>query len=181
MPLGAIDDLTEGDLERSSKPRLLIGVSGAFNKNTSRPRSTTGLRYPVGDFDYLHADADFMFKWYGFFALGELLYRHTLRSAFTGDVNGVPTTVYSRSGWGAYAQVGQMLNAHFEVTGRFGYVTPHDSVDPTFAANYELGGALSYYFMGHDLKVQADYFNLGAELFAADSEHQARLQMQMYF
>jgi hypothetical protein len=52
----------------------------------------------------------------------------------------------------------------------------------------EVGGGINYYFVGHDLKLQLDYFRLWDESFGPTYGSQAqhgtdrvRLQLQVYF
>lgn len=179
-PFGEFDDLVEADHDRLSRPRLSIGLGGAFNENTRRPRSVIGEPYEVADFDYLHGAADVMFKWSGFYLLSEFLVRHTKREAFTGDVGGTPVTEYSRSAWGAFAQAGQMFTEHFEVVGRYSRIQPFDTADPSLHLTNELGAGVNFYLSRHDLKLQFDYANVGEKLFGAASRHELRTQFQIF-
>jgi phosphate-selective porin OprO/OprP len=179
-PFGKFDDLVESDIERGDKPRLSLAVSGAFNENSNRPRSTTGTPYTAGDFDYLHGGGDVMFKWHGFYLLTEAFYRHTKAKAVTGTVDGAPVTEFSRSAWGSFVQASQMLTAHAELATRYSYIKPIDSADPSFRVTHEVGIGASYYFSAHDLKLQAEYANVGHELFGDPNRHELRLQFQLF-
>lgn len=177
-PLGDFDDLTEGDHERSARPRLAVGVAGAWNDNTIRERSTFSDVYTLGDFDYAHFAADLVFKVAGFSLQGELLLRQADR-----DVLPAPDPAddeRSRSALGAYGQVGYLIDEHLEVSARYGHLRPRGDTAPDLVEINELGGGVSYYFHQHALKLQADYFHI----FGPSDEHDrhlARVQLQVYY
>ena len=54
-PFGSFDDDSEGDLQREPRPRLSLGVAGAWNVHTNRAQSTFGTTLTLGTFDTLHA------------------------------------------------------------------------------------------------------------------------------
>lgn len=178
-PFGEYDDLVEGDLARLATPRLALGGAVAYNQNTRRARSTFGDSYQRG-FDYVHANVDLAFKWRGFSLQAEWLYRRAGEDSHELTGGTTPTREYSRSGWGYYVQAGLFLTRRMELAARWGEIHPSDGTDPNLRRNRELGGALSWYFQRHDLKLQADYFYLAGEDFS-DGRHQARLQAQVYF
>lgn len=179
-PLGAFDDYVEGDARRARPWRLAFGANVGHNQNTNRPRSTIGVPYAAGDFDYTHASADAVVKKRGFFAISELMYRTANEDSRLVPVNGVASTIWSRSGWGGYVQAGQMLSEHVEVSGRFSKLQPGDQTDPSFVAAREAGVGLSYYANGHDLKVQTDYFRV-TDAATGQPVHTGRVQMQLFF
>ena len=43
-PLGPFDDLVEGDIERSDRPRLAVGANVGYNQNTNRPAARSARR-----------------------------------------------------------------------------------------------------------------------------------------
>jgi phosphate-selective porin OprO and OprP len=175
-PLGQFDDDVEGDLKRHKKPKLAIGVGAAFNDRAIHERSTGGGRYEQ-PFSYTHGAADAMFKWHGFSLMGEAIYRQALERSHA--VPGAPTEVIerSRNAWGWFVQAGMMLTSQVEVASRYGElysivgaVAPQD--------RRELGGGASFYFRGHALKLQADYFRTFTGFFDGGA-HEARLQAQL--
>jgi hypothetical protein len=187
-PFGGFDDYVEADTGRGAKPRLSIGVAAGYNQNTNRPRSTLGEPFPGSRFDYEHACADMLFKWHGFSAMAQWIYRRGTEDRRVDDVNGTPTPAFSRSAWGAFGQVGQMVTEHVEVSARFGHIEPYGGTDPRFVRRQELGGGLSYYWFEHNLKLQGDYFYepLGGRLIGDTDvgtrvRHQFRLQAQIFF
>lgn len=47
-PWGAFDDDSEGDLLRERRPRLALGLAGAYNHRTQRQQSTSGATFTLG-------------------------------------------------------------------------------------------------------------------------------------
>jgi hypothetical protein len=171
-------ELDEVDFERSRKPRLAFGVSGAFNHLSDRQRSIIGPVYQTGTWvSYAHVGADWAFKWAGLTVTGEFFLRRALQESNTESVQGKSVTDYSRSGYGAFVQAGKLFGPHLEVSARLGAMYPLAN-DPKAGGprEKELGGAVSYYFAKHALKLQADYFYLFEEW--GQGRHQVRVQMQ---
>jgi hypothetical protein len=161
-PFGAFDDDVEGDLKREPRPRLMVGVAGAFNQKTNRPRSTTGTAFTQGTFDYLHADADAVFKYRGLSVLAEVLYRRAAVALRQGTVNGQEVREYSRSGWGYMLQAGYMLTDTFEAAARWDQQRTRAGTDPAYITQVnqqgrEAGVGVNAYLNGHAFKIQADY------------------------
>lgn len=191
-PFGAFDDDQEGDLTRAAKPRLALGVAGAYNLASTRDRSTLGNTYTVSAYDYAHAAADLVFKLRGFSLLAEVLWReadsdsHASTVAASGSTPAKTTTEYSRSAWGYFAQAGQLVTRQLELTARFEELHAKKGTDPALVkatkgdAGRQVGGGLNYYLNGHAFKIQSDYFYV----FAAQSDkaaHVARLQLDATF
>lgn len=183
-PFGAFDDDVEGDLQRLPKPRLMVGVAGAYNQKTNRQRSTTGTTFAFGTFDYVHADVDAVFKYLGLSVLAELLYRDASPHFREGTTNGQPAREWSRSGWGYILQAGYMLTSKLEATGRFDLQRVKPDSDPTLLAQVdqqgrEVGAGLNLYLNGHALKVQGDYaYQFGR---TGPTRHLVRLQLDASF
>ena len=180
-PMGKFDDYVEGDLERHSTPMLGFGVAAAFNQHTNRPRSTTGTPFAAARFDYFSAEADAVFKFKGFALLGEVLYRQADEDSKTTTVDGEMVTETSRSAWGYYAEPSMMITDKLQAVARYGELRPLDgNMDTKLVKLHEGTAGLNYYFAAHNLKLQGDYTETwGDEL--ADSDHRARVQMQLYF
>jgi hypothetical protein len=161
-PFGNFDEDTEGDLQRLPKPRLMVGVAGAYNQKSIRARSTTGATFVLGGFDYRHAAVDSVFKYRGLSVLAEVVYRGADRPFREGTVEGRTVREWSRSGWGYLLQAGYMLNGTFETTARFDQERTLSETDPAFVSfvnqqGREAGVGLNAYLNGHAFKVQADY------------------------
>lgn len=179
-PLGGSrgDDLDEVDFDKSTRPKLAIAVSGAFNHRTDRPQSTLGPVFQTGPWaDYLHAGGDVSFKWRGLSMTGEVFMRRALRDRNTAVIDGSERTDEARSGYGGFFQVGQLIGDHVEVAGRVGSLHP---LGPTLAvrADKELGGGVSCYVLEHTLKLQADTFYIYETW--GEGAVQARLQLQAF-
>lgn len=181
-PFGAFDDDLEGDTTRTPKPKLMVGVAGAYNLSSDRDHSTYGNTYTLGTFNYTHAAADMVFKWRGFSFFHEFLYRNANKDSITRTVNGAAVSERSRSGYGYFAQVGQMLNANFEVVARAETLKGKDSVLKTVArtSGKQVGGGLNCYLNGHFFKMQADYFYVFGDD-AGRGQHVARIQLDASF
>ncbi len=171
-PLGAFDDLAEGDVRRGARLRMAFGASLGHNQNTNRPRSTVGTPYPTGDVDYTHAGVDVTVKWRGWSLASEAMYRAADESAGLGPA--------SRSGWGAFVQAGYMVSSRTELSARYSRLNPRAGTDPAFVDAHESGAGLSHYLHGHDLKIQGDVFRVTDQA-QRRSNRQARLQLQLFF
>ena len=184
-PLGAFDDDQEGDLLRLRRPRLMIGVAGAYNQNTDRQRSTVGNVLTLGNLDYGHFAADTVFKYAGFSFLGEVLYRQARSDYFDGMSNGKPLREWSRSAFGYLLQAAVMLTGKLELVTRWESLLTIDPTDPALQTlvqtqGKQLGGGVNLYLSGHLFKVQADYFyQFGDDL--AAGRQVARLQLDATF
>jgi phosphate-selective porin OprO/OprP len=120
---------------------------------------------------------DGQFKYAGFAAWGEYLQRKTKPE--TGDK-------YQDVGFlaqASYAFKAPKLGpgAYLEVAGRYAKIDPNDLVGGD--SREEIGGALSYYYNRHNLKVQADYRQVKDEAKKAGEQkaNEFRLQTQFIF
>lgn len=184
-PMGAFDDSVEGDQERLARPRLAVGLAGAYNQNALRQRSTQGNTYTLGGFDYLHAAADLTFKWRGLYLFGEALYRRGDVDRHQGTAMGAAANEYSRSLWGYVAQAGMMLTDRLELTARWEQAFAIGDTDPALQAQLraqgnQAGAGVNWYQGGHGFKAQADYHYIFGDD-AAHGRHQARVQVQVSF
>lgn len=184
-PFGAFDDDQDGDLSREAKPRLAVGVTGAYNHQTNRQHSTFGTTLSLGAADYLHGAADLIFKYAGFSLAAEAVVRHAERDSFEGEVNGAVVQEWTRSGYGYFAQAGYLLTDHVEVAARWDQIFAEEGTDPRLVSlvdtqGKQVGGGLNVYLNGYALKLQGDYFYIfGKE--ASDARHVARLQLDASF
>jgi phosphate-selective porin OprO and OprP len=185
-PFGGFDDYSEVDFKRASKPRLALGFAAAYSESTRRVRATTGETFELGTVDYRHGVADLIFKLSGLSLHSEILFRKSPQTVLAGtDAAGNTITEYARSAWGYMFQAGFMVSEHLEPALRYGEVRPVGTSNPELVRDREIGGALSYYFHKHDLKVQLDYFRVLTDADAAGSavlaRDRVRLQSQFYF
>lgn len=182
-PFGKFESYVESDQARTEGPHLQLAFGGALNKSTVRARSTTGPSYTIGGIDYQHLEADLIFKWAGLSLQAEVLWRDSpdVRSQSTVRMDGTTLTEYARPAWGYFVQGGYYLPTGLEFAARYGDLHPRQrSDDPTLVRARELGGAASWYFQRHALKVQADYFYLFGDTLDG-GRHQVRVQAQLQF
>jgi len=171
------DDPDEVDFKQT-KPRLQAAMSGAFNHQSDRARSTIGDVFRTGPWaDYAHFGADTSFKYAGLSMTGELFFRRALEDRNTASVDGAIVTDVARSGYGGFFQVGQLIADRFELSARVGNLTLLGDPSGGFKPEKELGGGVSYYFSKHALKLQADTFYLFEDWGVGRA--QGRLQLQM--
>lgn len=182
-PLGPIDDDSEGDLLRRAVPGLALGVGVAHNSNTNRQRSTTGVTFAGGTTDYLHAAADLVFKWQGFAAQLEYLWKNASSDAITStNADGIAVTEWTRSASGWIAQASYTFDPPFEIVGRVTHLSAFDGTDPRLVDADELGAGLNYYINGHQFKIQADWIaKVPSALDFEDAAHVTHLQLDATF
>jgi hypothetical protein len=162
-PLGQLDDDSEGDLERRKRPALALGGGAAANFNTNRARSTTGATFTGGTTNYFHVAADLVFKWGGFAAQGEYLWRRASRHSIEStDDMGEPVVEYTRSGQGWIAQWSYVFPVPVEIVGRLSGLYTFTGTDPAFIADVgdrgqEVAAGLNYYLNAHRMKVQTTW------------------------
>ena len=192
-PMGSFEDYSEGDNERTPAPRLSIAGAYAFQDRAQGARGVIGdPPADGGTTNFHHVTADLMFKYRGFSFASAFHLRKGFarRSGGAVDENGATiATTAARSGVGGYAQIGYVVpKIPLEVAGRYGLVrNPYGAASSMSFAD-EVGGGLNYYFVGHDLKLQVDYFRLGdAKTGASTAEalrhgtDRVRVQVQLYF
>ncbi|WP_437523187.1 porin [Sorangium sp. So ce726] len=184
-PFGAFDDDQDGDLPREAKPRLAVGVTGAYNHQTNRQNSTFGTTLTLGAADYLHGAADLIFKYAGFSLSAEAVVRHAKRDSFEGEVDGAAVREWTRSGYGYFAQAGYLLTDRVEVAARWDQIFAERGTDPKLvdlvdAQGKQVGGGLNVYLNGYALKIQGDYFYIFGKD-TADARHVGRLQLDASF
>jgi phosphate-selective porin OprO and OprP len=189
QPFGRFEDAySEVDFTRAEQARLSIGVGGAYNDDTPRQRSTTGGRFELGGIDYLHFEADLIFKYAGFSLQAEVLYRQNDGPVErTGMIDGELVTERARNALGWFVQAGYLFGfAPVELAARFADIHPLGILSGT-SRQREITVGLSWYPMEHNLKLQLDASYLGDETIASDGTRtpterfQARLQVQAYF
>jgi hypothetical protein len=191
LPFGMFDDYKEGDLKRSDKPLLRLGIGYARLENARANRGILGSApSDGGTTDIKSLTADAVFKMSGCSATVEGMMRQGTRTA--GDatavddatgVEGLAAVEAPRDGLGAMVQAGYVLpGVDLEFAARVGLIRPMGD-DTSLSASDEYGGGVSYYFADHPFKLQADYFRLGEE--AADGstnfENRVRVQLQASF
>ncbi len=177
-PFGPFDDAySSADLLREDRPRLAFSAAAAYNHRAHRTRSTTGDFYELEGFDTTHFGADVIFKWAGLSVQAEALARETNRPLNQGVVDGESMTETGRSGYGFMAQAGYVFPFMVEVAGRYSVVEPMPGMETAIAEQTEITGAVNWYMLGHDLKLQTEYIYS----YGAVDAHEARTQLQLFF
>ena len=186
LPFGMFTDYKEADFERSTKPRLSLGVGYAFHdgakglRGTRSPTPTDG-----GTTDYHNANVDLMFKIAGFSVFSDFFWRdgrRTFGDAMVDDGMGnlvLAEREAARNGLGWSAAAGYLIpRVPFEIAGRYSQIRRLKTT--SLEDKDSAGGGLSYYFAGHPLKLQLDYFHqwTGA---VEDGDDIVRLQLQAAF
>ncbi len=182
QPLGEFEDsYVESDIVHDKRARLSLGGGFAYNDDAYRERSTHGTFYEAGTFDTLHAEADLIFKAAGFSFMSEFVWRKTVpESRSDVDSEGAPIDVSGRSGLGWMAQTGYLHKTGIEVSARWAELRPIEEVATALTLSREGAVGLGYYFMGHDLKLQADYaVSFGID--PSELRHTGRVHTQVYF
>jgi phosphate-selective porin OprO/OprP len=188
----------EADLNDSAKPLVSIGANyfydrvgvtavsaspsgtdtlvnnnlniGFLNGASSSIRPVNGFN-AVEKLDVNMGGFDAAVKWMGFYGIGEY---------FFGQAEGSTTGAEARA-QGYLLQGGYcIIPKKLEVAMRYGYIDPNRTVANDLQS--EVGGAVSYYFVKHDLKLQADVSNLHNQASATNrDEMQYRVQAQIIF
>lgn len=193
----------EADLDRSDKPLLSIGANYYLNKlSATRSGTTTTLETNNLNFtqnssttfngggwlnngannrlnnrfttsEKLSIDmygVDAAFKWMGAYAVAEYLLAQA-----EGDKSGALLRSH-----GYYVQTGYcILPKKLETSIRYSWLDPDRDVKDDQIS--EVGGAVSWYFDKHNLKLQGDIANIHNQATGRSNEMQYRLQAQVIF
>ncbi len=183
-PFGAFDDDQEADLTRAAKPRLALGVAGAYNFRTSRRNSTYGGAFNLGTTNYTHLAADLVFKYRGLSLLVEGLWRDAKADVIEKVVEGNATREPTRSGYGYFVQGGYMVTPKVEVAARWEKLFARTGTDPELVQlaqtqGKQIVGGVNLYLNGHAFKVQGDYVYIFGSV--GQARHLARLQLDASF
>lgn len=192
-PLGEFEDGDEPDLGRSAKPGISLGGAYAYHDDAPGERGVHGsVPADGGTTDIHHATADLLGKWRGLSVQGAFHWRKARRRnpGDAVDEMDVPIPVappLDAVGW--LGQVGWLVpKIDLELLARYSGARRLGNESGELAFRDELGGGLGYYFFGHGLKLQLDYFRLwNADLGATPGEairngiDRVRLQLQLAF
>jgi phosphate-selective porin len=196
-PLGKMP-YTQSDVDISVDPKLALGLNYSFNperRGNPLALTTTGAnpQIPTGALPIYNAQTfggDVAFKYMGFFATGEAYWRQISPAGSLANTAGSFSTAIE-TGW--YAQAGYFLgpekNVGPEIAFRYANIDFDQGIAPASAAfgvtkidDWTAG--INYYFVGHLLKLQADYTYRVEGLQGTDVDHidhVFRLQAQLVF
>ena len=183
-PLGTFDDYDSADLTRERRLRLAFGGAYAYHDRAHNDRGVLGAP-PAdgGTTNYHNATADILLKYGGWYFEAGFLWRQGRRNPGDAvDAMGQPIPVaLARNGYGWFAQTALLLpRTRLEPAFRYSEVRPLGA-DTSLDHRSELGGGLNYYFYGHNLKLQVDYFRLWQQNLLSRGDDQVRLQLQFAF
>lgn len=161
LPLGLFDDYEASDVWRYRKFRLSISGAYAFIDRARKDRGVLGTAFADGGTaNYHNTTADLMLKYAGWSLEAGYMWRRGHRNPGAAvDETGAPIAVAAaRNGHGWMIQTALLLpklrlEPAFRYSGNRGLGTVTSMPDRD-----ELGGGLNYYFFGHNLKLQVDYF-----------------------
>lgn len=156
MPFGKFNYYVESDVDDTRKPRLGIGAAYAYNSQAdSAPKRKArilrdtafgrffGINF-VDKFDVSQATADVHFKYRGLSVLGDYYWAEA-----------VPNTAPSKIAQGYNIQAGYfIIPRKFEAAVRYAFIDR--DMDAPKSGLREIGGALGYFFLAHNLKLQMD-------------------------
>ena len=192
-PFGKFEDYSEGDLERMKQPGLSIGGAYAYQDRAHPARGVVGdLPADKGTTDFHHVNTDIHFKWRGLSVATAFHLRKGFNRKGGGAVDDAGVlipTVPARSGVGWYTQLGWLVpKIPLEIVGRYGLLRNIYGEASSMRDADEAGGGINWYIVGHDLKLQLDYFRLWDSSMgatpreaAAHGTDRVRLQLQVYF
>jgi phosphate-selective porin OprO/OprP len=192
-PFGKFEDYVQGDGERSKAPGLSIGAAYAFHDRAHAARGVGG-NPPAdgGTTNFHHVTADLAFKWRGVSLLTAFHLRRGFDRVNGGvvDADDMPiATVPARQGIGWIGQLGWVVpKIPLELVGRYALARNVYGQQSSQPEADEAGVGINWYFVGHNLKLQLDYFRLWDGSLGASYAEQARhgtdrfrVQVQLYF
>jgi phosphate-selective porin OprO and OprP len=188
-PLG---DMPYGEADFNSTPNPLVSLGGNYYYNRVQvgtgqnnlnydnnlgnigmlSQLTPGNGFLLGEkADLQLYGFDVALKWMGLYATAEYLL-----SQAEGDDSDEKVRSH-----GFFVQAGYfIIPKNLEIAARYGYIDPHRSASNDLRS--EVGGAVSYYFNKHNLKLQADVRNLHQQRNTGTTDDmQYRLQAQIIF
>lgn len=145
-------DTFEGDLERESKPKLVLGGGYSFNDQAKRNQGQTGT-YLYSPLDLKTTFLDVLFKYNGWAYQTEYMSLHTNNPVTT---DGSGNVEYAYKGFGWNQQLSYLIHPHsgYEIAGRYSLVRPHADIrnyEQPFEV-FELG--VTKYLRAHRVKLQ---------------------------
>jgi len=161
LPFGLFDDYEASDVWRFKKFRMSVSGAYSFIDRAHKDRGVLGaVPLDGGTTNYHNATADIMLKYAGWSLEAGYMWRRGKRNPGAAvDEMGEPYAVAdARNGHGWLIQTAFLL-PKLRLEPAFRYSGSRALGPDTSMPNRdELGGGLNYYFFGHNLKLQVDYF-----------------------
>lgn len=180
MPTGVFTHDPEGDLRTdTSHVMVAIGLAGAHQFSALRDAGTSGTA-PAdgGTTDLSWATADAVICWGGISAEGAWYVRTSERHAPDGGADPTVGLDPGRDANGWYAQVTAPTGLrNTQIGARTGALNALSN--SAVNDRREAGAAVSHYFLGHDLKLQADYVHYWFPDSDTRPLDEVRLQLQV--
>jgi hypothetical protein len=180
LPLGLFDDYEASDVWRLKKFRISLSGAYAFNDRAKKDKGVLGtVPADGGTTSYHNATADVMLKYAGWSLEAGYMWRQGKRQPGSAlDEMGVPiAATAARNGHGWLAHTAFLL-PKTRLEPAFRYSGFRGQGVTSMPDRDELGVGLNYYFFGHNLKLQADYFHTFAPGMVATGTDLLRVQIQ---
>ncbi|MBD0850400.1 porin [Maribacter arenosus] len=180
LPFGDFDDYDGSDLNRETKPKLMLAVNYDINQNAVKTRSNQGS-YMANDVGFYETNIntfffDGIFKYNGFSFMWEYANRDA-DDPIAKNSDGTETGDVVWTGDGLNLQSGYLMAKDWEISGRYTTINLDAITGRNAETQYTLG--LSKYIVGHKLKVQTDLSYLSVD--GGSDELMYRLQLDVHF
>lgn len=184
LPFGTFErngEYSGSDLQRETKPKLMLAATYDSNQNAVKTRSNQGS-YMTNDTGFYETNIntfflDAMFKYQGFSLMGEYVHRDA-KDPIAKNSDGTLTGDEVQVGHGLNLQTGYLFRGNWEVSGRYTEINLDEAItgrNPE--TQYTLG--FSKYIVGHKLKVQTDLSYLSVD--GGSDRIMYRLQLDVHF
>lgn len=160
-PLGKFTsrgEVSEGDLVRESKPKLALSGAFSYNDRAGRVQGQKGALLPDDTRRSLQSwFADVIFKYRGFTFYTDFMGRLCQNPVVKTGVGSENLHIYT--GWGVNVQAGYLLPRNWELAIRHSSLLPdaETAVFEGYKSKHQASFAVIKYFLGHNLKVHADF------------------------
>ncbi len=142
-----------GDLSREETAKMAFALYANHNKDAYKDRGQVGSVIG-GEADLLNIGGDFVLKYRGYSLMVEGGTRSvTDDNEFVYDNNGNIVDAYY-TGYGANVQTGYVFKNNWELSGRYSFTKPNETLYNTEITDYTF--AISKYIIGHNFKFQGD-------------------------
>lgn len=186
-PLGKFNgkgEVSEGDFYRETTPKLALGGAFSYNDRAGRVQGQKGsLLFEDNRRSLQSWFADLIFKYQGFAFYTDLMGRICNDPVVTNEAGEVKQHVYT--GWGVNVQASYMFRKNWEVALRHSSLLPDAGTAEYegYKSKNQATIAVSKYFLGHNLKVHADFsynYATGATAdYLGNERWQARLSVDV--